>query len=66
MVLKCKATTFARQKGYKITQIRMKRADYAAPMLELIEVDVECGFAASGDFTMPDGETNGDEDGNWA
>ena len=44
----------------------MKRADYAAPMLELIEVDVECGFAASGDYMMPDGETNGDEDGNWA
>lgn len=37
---------------------------YEMPTLEVLEILVESGFVASGDFTMPDGENNGDEQ--WA
>lgn len=40
------------------------RLFYETPTLEVVEVVVELGFAASGDFTMPDGENNGEEQ--WA
>lgn len=39
---------------------------YQAPEVELLTVVVEHGFATSGDFTLPDGGTNGGESDNWA
>jgi hypothetical protein len=37
----------------------MERRVYIAPDVEVLEIKIEQGFAASPDFTVPDGGNNG-------
>lgn len=43
----------------------MEKSTYTAPKIEVLEIEIEQGFAASGNglFNVPDGENWGDE--NW-
>ena len=38
----------------------MTKTNYIAPEIEVLEVKIEQGFAASPDFTVPNGADNGD------
>ena len=51
--------------NFNIKLIHMEKSTYTAPKIEVLEIEIEQGFAASGNglFNVPDGENWGDE--NW-